>query len=164
MSTPQTPLAGKTVAFIDDRYDINRYFFAAIRRAGAHLRHCNSLRQACVLFESRSEIDAAVLDLHMSLPEPVPEALDTYAAIFRGNHAGYRLGVQDLNAGQVLGMYLSAQNGSRRIPFIYLSAVADSFVAMDEARPWEGRPAFDKYETSPQQLVAVLEEMLRADP
>lgn len=164
MSTPPTPLAGMTVAFIDDRYDINRYFFAAIRRAGAQLRHCNSLRQACVLFESRDRIDAAVLDLHMSLPDPVPEALDTYAAVFRGNHAGYRLGVQDLNAGQVLGMYLSAQNGSRRIPFIYLSAVADSFVAMEGARPWRDRPAFDKYETSPQQLVDILEEMLRADP
>lgn len=163
MSTPPTPLAGKTVAFIDDRFDINRYFFAAIRRAGAQLRHCNSLRQACLLLESPDQIDAAVLDLHMSLPDPVPDALETYAAVFRGNHAGYRLGVQDLNAGQVLGMYLSARNGACRIPFIYLSAVADSFVAMDEARPWRGRPAFDKYETSPQQLVEVLEEMLRAE-
>ncbi|MFC3578489.1 hypothetical protein ACFOZ0_35560 [Streptomyces yaanensis] len=164
MSTPRTPLAGKTIAFVDDRYDINRYFFAAIRRAGAHLLHCNTLRQACSLFESREPIDAAVLDLHMSLPDPVPEALETFASIFRGNHSGYRLGVQELNAGQVLGMYLSAQNGVRHIPFIYLSAVADSFVAMEGARPWQDRSAFDKYETSPQDLVDLLEEMLRAAP
>jgi hypothetical protein len=102
----------------------------------------------------------------MSLPEPVPEPLETFAAVFRGHHTGYRLGgvVAELNAGQVLGMYLRAQNGARCIPFIYLSAVADSFVAMDGARPWEDRPAFDKYETSPQDLVGILEEMLSAAP
>lgn len=160
-SRPSRRLAGKVIAFVDDRYDINRYFFDAIRNAGGELQHCNTIRQACLLFEaSSSSIDAAVLDLHMSLPDPVPDVLEQFTARIRGAQLNQRIGVLELNAGQVLGIYINARPPARRFPFVYLSAVADSFVQMQDAQAWRSRDVLDKYEIEPEELVELLEQMV----
>jgi hypothetical protein len=143
-------LKDKVILFVDDRYEITRDYMRRAEERGAQPMYCNTIDKAYALLErvrSGMRLDFCVLDLHMRLPDPLPDGLLEFGAVFQQSPAAEK---RSLNAGQILGMYINRY--LEKVQFIYLSAVAAHYEKLAGGEP-EGEPkCFDRYETSATQL------------
>lgn len=143
-------LHGISILFVDDRYEITRDYARYAEELGAKAIYCNTIERAYSVLQTRGSeqpLDFVVLDLHMRLPDPLPEGLKKYGGIFQESSMAEK---RSLNAGQILGMYIN--DNLPMLQFIYLSAVAAHYEILAGGEP-KGEPkCFDRYETSPRQL------------
>lgn len=147
-------LGGLTVLFVDDRYDVTRFFIDRVRAEGAHVEHRKSIGAAYELLRTDT-CDFAVLDLHMQMPGMLPADMVEFRSIFEHAARSEEVNRTRLNAGQILGMYINTRRGGQP-PFVYLSAVAMHYVPLPGGEASDGSTCLDKYECEPEALVDVI--------
>src|ERR1051326_7188810 len=97
-----SPLAGIRFLFVDDRFEITRPYIKKIETSGGHVEYCTTIGKAHDLLTT-NQYDFAVLDLHMFLPNPLPENLKEFSEFFQFQNKTVSER-RSLNAGQILGM------------------------------------------------------------
>ena len=153
-------LSGKKVLFVDDRYEITRIYMQKVKANGAIVDHQGQIETACTAL-LQGKYDFAVLDLHMQLPASLPEELKEFSSIFHMRSSASHDDKRKLNAGQILGMLINKRlKGQTR--FIYLSAVGAHYEELEGGEPFGETKCFDKYRTSPIELVEIIVKHLNA--
>lgn len=147
------PFSDVRFLFVDDRFEITRPYLKKIEANGGTVEYCTSIKQAYEYLSSR-EYDFVILDLHMHLPDPLPEALKEFADFFRLEKKLISE-KRSLNTGQILGMYINKYL-KNKVKFLYLSAVGAHYESLSGGEPTGQNICYDKYKVSPSEFLQIV--------
>lgn len=156
-------LKDKRILFVDDRPEVIRSYITKVDEFQAKVDSCTKISNACSALVNRN-YEFVVLDLNMILPDPLPSVItEEIGTMFQISSASLTKEKRILNSGQILGMFIN-KRWNRRLPFIYLSAVGIHYEQLSGGEPIGERPCYDKFETSPKQLVEIIADIISPHP
>lgn len=158
MGKSKLSIQGRSVVFVDDRLEVTKVYISCIAGAGGNVVYLNTIEKATSLL-LQTPPDIAVIDLHMRLPDPLPLELQEFSTLFLPISSSSLSEKRGLNGGQILGMLIN-KHLKGKVKFLYLSAVGAHYENLPNGEPTGINKCYDKYETSPRELLDAIIKVL----